>query len=342
MKKEQSLIVKDACAWPSLFHLDNKRIGAVIFNRPSHGLEEGSLELWTFDRSGEFWHHLSTPAPCPEGQNRMHSCCGCDQLGFIHVLSTGFSIKDGKFLALESLWHSLSKDGGKTWEVHKDIDIEGIATKVVTYGNIITDIRGDLFATVYHSWGKGEPSLSWVIRSKDGGASWKTHGQIGDGDTNEAYLINCGQYLLCGVRTHKDHHTRLYRSDNTGKTWTDEGLLTLPMQHPGHLVRIGSEGLLFTYGIRNKGLMGIGARVSMDLGSNWLPPVVLHQFPEKTSDCGYPSSVMLDQHTLLTGFYTDCSQQYQGYQFGSLKWELQEILAPKHLRSISDGGPMRI
>ena len=61
-----------------------------------------------------------------------------------------------------------------------------------------------------------------------------------------------------------------------------------------------------TYGIRNRGLMGIGARISLDGGETWRPPWVIRQFGDQATDIGYPSTVALDKKgNLLTAFYTD-------------------------------------
>ena len=40
------------------------------------------------------------------------------------------------------------------------------------------------------------------------------------------------------------------------------------MQHPGDLIKIGSKSLLLSYGLRNRGLMGFAARLSLDGGKN--------------------------------------------------------------------------
>ncbi len=342
MNNQSAVIVKDVCAWPNLFHIDASRVGAVIFNRPSHGLEEGSLELWNYDIAADSWHYLSTPCPNLPGQNRMHSCCGVDTCGAIHVLSTGFTVSEGKLLQLESMWHSVSTNEGRGWKITRSLAVEGLDSIAIPHGSILCDENGQLHATVYYSHGKGNPSYTWMIHSDDSGVSWKLRSRIGDGDTNEAHLVKARDLWFAAVRTHRDHHTRLFQSTNPGTNWQDLGPLTLPMQHPGHLVYIGNNGILLTYGIRNKGLMAIGARISTDCGKTWQPPVLLYQFPNPTSDCGYPSSVMLDNDRILTGYYSDASTEHTGYHFGTLQWNLADYLSPRQLRSISNGYQMQV
>lgn len=340
MNIQSQLVLKDSCAWPNLIRISADKIGAVIFNRPSHGLEEGSLELWSCAINGLKWQYLSTPCPCLSGQNRMHSACGVTDNGNIHVLSTGFSVAEGKFISLEPLWHSSSADGGKSWEISRGLEVEGIDGPCIPHGAIICENEAKLWATVYRSYGKGEPSYTWLIKSNDAGRSWIKHSRIGHGDTNEAFAIMRNSEKIAAVRTHIDHHTRLFTCASSHSEWEDRGPLTLPMQHPGHLLSLGEKNLLLTYGIRNKGLMAIGGRFSPDFGESWHAPFVLHQFPVSTTDCGYPSTIALEKDQLLTGYYTNVSESYEGYQFGVLVWKLSDILSPQELLSISDGKRM--
>lgn len=114
------------------------------------------------------------------------------------------------------------------------------------------------------------------------------------------------------------------------------------MQHPGHLTVVGKNGLLLTYGIRNKGMMVIGGRFSNNLGESWGAPFVLHQFPLTATDCGYPSTILIDDDKILTSYYTNASAEYDGYQFGILHWQLSAYLSPKELDSISNGKKMQV
>ena len=350
-----TLICKEVCAWPNLIRLADGRIAAVIFNRPSHGLEEGSLELWCADTQGTSWAYTSTPCPNLPEQNRMHMACGVTGSGDIHILSSGFLLKDKKFVQLMPLWHSLSRDGGYTWSIKEDLSVDGLDHPCIPHGTILEDQinkedkSNRILATVYLSHGKDNPSNTWLIESLDGGANWAVHSQIGSGDTNEACLATLAAGrggLMAAVRTHIDHHTRLYSlvSDKGSDTssWQDNGALTLPMQHPGHLLRIGKSGILLSYGIRNKGLMAIGGRYSDNDGKTWSAPFIIHQFPEGATDCGYPSSLHLGDGLIITGFYTNLSMDYEGYQFGVLHYHLSDFLEPRQLKSISDGREMQI
>jgi len=119
------------------------------------------------------------------------------------------------------------------------------------------------------------------------------------------------------------------------------------MQHPADLIKLGEGLLLLTYGIRNRGLMGIGARLSEDGGSTWRAPWVLHQFGDEATDCGYPSTVLLDEEgALLTAAYTDYESslgvEAAGYRTIAFRWSLTDYLDEKTLQSISDGKLLKI
>jgi hypothetical protein len=200
---------------------------------------------------------------------------------------------------------------------------------------------GRLAAAFYASEGRGRPSHAWLAFSADAGASWRDPAPLGGGDANEVVVlrIHPGRWLAA-ARTHADHHVALHASADGGRSWSPHGDLTLPMQHPADLADLGAGRLLATYGIRNRGLMGIGARASHDAGLTWGPPAVVFRFADDATDCGYPSTVSCADGSLLTACYTDASPLFSGYHLLALRWRFEECFAPRPLRSISDGAPL--
>ncbi len=91
-------------------------------------------------------------------------------------------------------------------------------------------------------------------------------------------------------------------SDDKGKTWTKpEMLLDLTGGAPPHLIQLSSGVLISTYG-RRKLPYGIMAMISTDGGMTWEKDIRLYENTE-SDDIGYPSTVELDDGTLLTVFY---------------------------------------
>lgn len=91
-------------------------------------------------------------------------------------------------------------------------------------------------------------------------------------------------------------------SDDGGKTWTEpEMLLEKDGGAPPHLILLSSGVLLSTYG-RRKQPYGIMAMVSTDGGETWEKDIRLYENTE-SDDIGYPTTVELDDGSLLTVFY---------------------------------------
>ncbi|RME66615.1 MAG: exo-alpha-sialidase [Verrucomicrobia bacterium] len=343
---EVAVVARDACAWPVVTRLGGDRIGVVFHNRPSHGFLEGDVEAVVSSDGGRSWTAAGVPAPHEPGSNRVHIASGIDPAGNWVVLTTGHKVTAGRMVGAAPLWYSrcASLEKGE-WRIQRHLDLRLPVPFCIPHGRIWPVGEDRLVATVYQSQGPGRPSRTWVIVSDDGGASWASVSQIGDGDTNEAVLlpIENGKQWIAAVRTHRDHHVDLFRAPDPSGPWTLQGAVTLPMQHPADLSALGDGRILLTYGIRNKGLMGIGARPSADFGKTWGAPVVLCTFPGAT-DCGYPSTVPLDRNGehLFTACYTNHSLRHTGYQLLSLHWRFTDWFTPRPLRSISDGHPLQI
>ena len=343
-----SVIATNACGWPNLAKLPSGKILCTYFNAPSHGLLEGDLVCSISDRKGNGWKKLSTVAGRPKGGNRMHLAVGIAGNGDLLCFSSGFYVKDGEFKGFSGHWLSRSSDMGKNWTVDPDPIVHKGNRGAIPFGRIIRLADNRLAYSCYRSQGKGNPSETWIGFSEDDGISWTKRAKFGKNDSNEATLLQVGDgRLLAAVRTHVDHHVKLCESSNGGTTWREKGPLTLPMQHPADLIALTDECLLLTYGIRNRGLMGIGARISLDAGETWRPPWVIHQFGDQATDIGYPSTVALDKKgNLLTAFYTDyepsLGKRAERYRVLGMRWSIKDWLHQSLLGSISDGKKLKL
>ena len=96
-------------------------------------------------------------------------------------------------------------------------------------------------------------------------------------------------------------------SDDSGKTWsTPEMLLDETGGAPPHLILLSSGVLISTYG-RRKQPYGIMAMISLDGGMTWEKDIRLYE-NTASDDIGYPSTVELDDGTLITVFYATESE----------------------------------
>jgi len=343
-----SVIATNACGWPNLVKLSSGKILCTYFNAPSHGLLEGDLVCSISNRKGNGWKKLSTVAGRPKGGNRMHLAVGIAGNGDLLCFSSGFYVKDGEFKGFSGHWLSRSIDMGKNWTVDPNPIVSKGNRGAIPFGRIIRLTDNRLAYSCYRSQGKGNPSETWIGFSEDDGRSWTKRTKFGKNDSNEATLLQVADgRVLAAVRTHVDHHVKLCESSNGGTTWREKGPLTLPMQHPADLIALTDECLLLTYGIRNRGLMGIGARISLDAGETWRPPWVIHQFGDQATDIGYPSTVALDKKgNLLTAFYTDyepsLGKRAERYRVLGMRWSIKDWLHQSLLGSISDGKKLKL
>jgi hypothetical protein len=153
------------------------------------------------------------------------------------------------------------------------------------------------------------------------------------GNFNETTVL-CTErnHLLAVARTFiPEADLRLLISENRGRTWTiaddaSGGRITMPNEHPGHLLRLKDGRILLTYGIR-RGNHGIGARVSADGGVTWGSPMRVITYGG--NDNGYPSSVQLDDGTVVTAFYSDGNSYHRGYYMGVVRWKIPADRRPR-------------
>ncbi|MEO2045307.1 MAG: sialidase family protein [Pirellulales bacterium] len=320
---ERFVAIDNVCAWPNLTRLPDGAIAANIYNQLIHGDWEGDVECWASEDEGRTWALRGTPAPHEPTTNRMNIAAGLAQDGTLIVLASGWSprLPVGQYsrppeAQVLPTWASRSKDGGRTWDVHK----EAVLPKrlLIPFGDIVQLTDGALGASVYDPAEEGNSSHFCV--SKDGGRTWSLRGTVRDGDANETALVVLPKgRLLAAVRTDYNRDMALHVSDDAGATWTHRSSPAPANQHPGHLLVLqdGRDG------IRNQGLFGVGTRLSEDGGETWLSPQLLVSF-DCPNDSGYPSSVQAADGTIVTAYYVRSVPAHQRYHMGVVRWQLEE------------------
>ena len=213
-----------------------------------------------------------------------------------------------------------SEDHGHRWNREGTFVLpDESAPAPIPFGDVVEGDAGLLAASAYHRYRPGR-RIAYFYVSTDRGASWRLRAGIGADDCSETALLHLGSgEWLAACRTLRDAHLRLFRSRDDGLTWRDEGPLTLPRQHPAHLLRLADGRILLVYGMRNQGLYGIGARLSPDDGATWGPPRLLVDLDDAT-DGGYPSSVQMPDGTIVTAYYANRVACHRRYHMGVLRW----------------------
>ena len=155
-----------------------------------------------------------------------------------------------------------------------------------------------------------------VCESIDDGRSWKKLAQIptrpsdDPGEYHELHAVEASNgTLVAHIRNHNPSNSReTLQSESTdgGKTWSVPhpiGVWGLP----SHLLRLRDDRLLMTYGYRRKPF-GNQARISTDHGKTWSEPITVSG-DGANGDLGYPSTVELQDGTLLTAWYEQMSNR---------------------------------
>lgn len=149
-----------------------------------------------------------------------------------------------------------------------------------------------------------------VCESDDDGQSWRWLAEIPtrEGDTHDNYhelhLVEASDgRIICHIRNHNaanNRETLQTESRDGGRTWSTPKAIGV-WGLPSHLLRLRDGRLLMSYGYRRAPL-GNQARVSEDCGHSWSEPLLLSE-DGHSGDLGYPSTVQLDDDTLVTVWY---------------------------------------
>lgn len=328
---ERFIAIDNVCAWPNLTLLPDGTILATIFNQPTHGKWEGDVECWTSEDGGHLWKRRGVPAPHEPGTNRMNVSAGLAHDGSLVVIASGLGNKPppGRERPPDKaardglpLWVCRSHDNGKSWEREETVALPDGKPWVTPFGDIERSPDGTLATSVYwESWESDEKSTAYFLRSRDDGHTWGEGVIIGRDDYNETDILCLDEHhWLAACRTRKDQHLDLFVSEDSGKNWTLRGPLTLPMQHPAHLLQLSDGRILLVYGSRMPGECAVCARISTDKGTSWDAPIVLADL-EDTFDSGYPSSVQIQDGTIITAYYCKGVSTHMRYHMGVVRWQ---------------------
>ena len=173
-----------------------------------------------------------------------------------------------------------------------------------------------------------------VCQSTNDGVTWEWLADIADrpGDRRfqsefhfnylELTVVECDNgKLVCQLRNRgnlNDGETLQTESWNGGRTWSPIHSINV-WGTPSHLMRLRNGRLLMTYGHRRPPF-GNQARVSRDNGNTWSEAIILSG-DGAGIDVGYPSTVQLNDGSLLTVWYELSKGSFRA-QLRQARWEL--------------------
>ena len=229
----------------------------------------------------------------------------------------------------------LSEDYGKTWGEPVQVPLSA------PHGPSLAQDGRTLiyFGTPHNAKAAGFSSFGganlYVIKSTDYGKTWQHMATIPNsrGGTfcePHAIQLSDGSYLGA-IRVHtqagaaNDGMSVFITRSQNGRDWTSSVPMDLDgaLGGPPHLLQLKNGVVLLTYGYREKPC-GTRYRLSYDGGKTWTEETILCESDTpKNGDLGYPSTVELDDGTLITAYY----QAFRDDSYCSFlytKWKLEE------------------
>jgi photosystem II stability/assembly factor-like uncharacterized protein len=325
--------------WPNLTRLPNGELAAAVYNHPSHGYGSNSdVELWVSRDGGRNWAFRGQVTDHPENPNaiRMNHAVGLNADGELVAVVSGY--QEGQRLPFLPLQLCISGDHGRTWD-RRLLDLDG-----VPFGDILALPDGRLVLSTYAKTAGGPPRRRCtLVFSDDGGRTWGNGTYVADTSETHVIRISSGAWLAAGRTSCLDSMDRvlphgsgelLFKSVDEGKTWSPGKPLSPQGQENAHLVELEDGRLLCSFTSRIPGLFGVVLRMSRDEGETWSYPVVLISMPGRDwhkTDCGYPSSVQLDDGAIVTAYYFGPKRPewaahglpwHQRYHMGVARWDL--------------------
>ncbi|HRX42781.1 MAG TPA: sialidase family protein [Clostridia bacterium] len=335
---QRYIAVDNKCLWPQLRMDENGKIFMTGFNQPCHGMVEGDVDCFTSTDGGKSFMPAGIPVVHDAGCNRMNHNSGFTHGGDFITIVSGYTnrptviydyeyYKENYFDKSELVFPMVasSSDGGKTYSVRK-LDYVFESESIIPFGEIIRLEAGVLAASIYVLGTNKASEFSKCTRragiliSRDDGETWSDFHEI-DAGINETSIIYCGNgKLLALARTAQRQRLKLYKSMDMGKSWTYQEDFSMQNQIPAAMTKLNDGRILAVYGSRlnQKSIM---YRIGDEYGEDWSAPGVLVVL-EETGDMGYPSSVQLNDGTLVTAYYADGIDQHTRYHCGIVRWNL--------------------
>jgi len=236
---------------------------------------------------------------------------------------------DGSWSDVEGPWIIRSFDGGASWE-DAPVAVDSAPLRRAGTSDAVLQLPdGTCLMGIYGADDGSSVCRAYVVRSSDGGERWGAPALIAQDPEGRlsyeepALVRTAAGHLLAMLRCGADgDYQHLYQASSfdQGQSWVD--LKHTPMWgHPAHLLRLADDRLLCSYGVRRPPY-GVRACLSEDQGATWsVEHEIVLRDDGASRDIGYPSSVQLDDGTLVTVYYIHGTDSIR--YIAATRWHLE-------------------
>jgi Neuraminidase (sialidase) len=307
--------------WPTIMKTrEGKLMVAFSGDRDAHVCPYGKTQVVTSDNNGKTWSAPETITSTPlddRDAGLIQTKKGTLVVSWFTSLAferPGYEAAYNKYVRIgEKIdkvtkdkwlgnWVRRSEDQGKTW-------LEPSRTKVTAPHGPISLANGDLLY-IGTSIENGKPRIL-AERSADDGKTWKVQAEIPQHEDftvglSEPHVVQLRSgKIIAMVRNEPKDRDKcfLLQSESTdgGKTWSKMRSTGI-WGYPPHVIQLKNDWLLVVYGVR-RAPFGERACISKDGGKTWDIANEVNLLNADSQDLGYPSSVQLDDGSILTAFY---------------------------------------
>jgi hypothetical protein len=236
-------------------------------------------------------------------------------------------------------WVRLSDDGGETWGQPIRVPVTAPHGPIrLRSGELL--YLGKSFLTDARGFRRGNGDIQAAM-SADGGHTWQRRGTVPlipgtvDEQYHEPHCVELPDGRLLGLIRMQNHgdaprleglglvHFSLVQteSDDGGRTWAPARPLGFHGSPP-HLLLHSSGAIVGVYGYRLEPF-GQRAMISRDGGRTWVHDVILRD-DGPDADLGYPSSVELEDGSILTVCYQKLASPREKCSLLWTRWTLPD------------------
>jgi hypothetical protein len=221
-----------------------------------------------------------------------------------------------------------SSDGGRTWSQKRPLPAPW--PNASPFGKITVCNDGTALLSLYRTPSDGVA----ILRSKDSGKTWGDVSILPGKDETQVIELPDGRLMaLTRLEGQTDFGLLLSESDDKGYSWVRSQKLLRAMEWPFDATLLRSGDLLLSYGSRTNPF-GAGVILNKNAGKTWNEEHrVLLGWDSLSTDTGYPSTVQLDDGSIVTMYYavgTASSPETQAIVVRYTEEMLAEAMLPGH------------